>query len=182
MKKIQFYLANELVLRRETAESISNTTPGGTITQVKGYFIEEIRIPKGTPGVVIDTENQDDEKTLYVSFVSGDKKNTIPFRYGCHDGRENPVITYCFGNETYNYDGKRWKTNGSHKIYLTVKESEIVKVNKKQKTLTGWRVGDVQEQVPPPEHKTPIEVPVEAPSVPAKESTPPVISPSPANP
>ena len=52
LKKIQFYLSDDVVIRRKLTEGSSEIT-SGTIKIVKGEKLEEVRIPHGTPGVFL---------------------------------------------------------------------------------------------------------------------------------
>ena len=52
LKQIQFYLSDDVVIRRKLTEGSSEIT-SGTIKIVKGEKMEEVRIPHGTPGVFL---------------------------------------------------------------------------------------------------------------------------------
>jgi hypothetical protein len=52
LQKIQFYLSGDLVIQRQLNEGTSEIT-SGKIKIVKGEKLEEIRIPRGTPGVFL---------------------------------------------------------------------------------------------------------------------------------
>lgn len=52
LKKIQFYLSDDIVIQRVLTEGSSEIS-SGTIKLVKGEKIEEVRIPRGTPGVFL---------------------------------------------------------------------------------------------------------------------------------
>lgn len=52
LKKIQFYLSDDIVMRREFSSSDSRIE-GGTIRMVGGRQVEEIVIPRGTPGIFL---------------------------------------------------------------------------------------------------------------------------------
>ena len=52
LQKIQFYLSDDIVIRRKLTEGSSEIT-SGTIKIVKGEKMEEVRIPHGTPGVFL---------------------------------------------------------------------------------------------------------------------------------
>lgn len=58
LKKIQFYLSNDLVISRVLTGGMSEIT-SGTIKMVKGQKVEEVRIPRGTPGVFLFRANDD---------------------------------------------------------------------------------------------------------------------------
>jgi hypothetical protein len=58
LKKIQFYLSDDVVIRRKLTEGSSEIT-SGTIKIVKGEKLEEVRIPHGTPGVFLFRVKED---------------------------------------------------------------------------------------------------------------------------
>lgn len=58
LKKIQFYLSDDIVMRREFSSSDSRIE-GGTIRMVGGRQVEEIVIPRGTPGVFLFSPKAD---------------------------------------------------------------------------------------------------------------------------
>ena len=58
LQKIQFYLSEDIVIRRNVTESQKAIT-AGTIKIVKGEKVEEVKIPKGTPGIFLFREGKD---------------------------------------------------------------------------------------------------------------------------
>ncbi len=66
LKKIQFYLSEDIVLTREMTRGESNIT-AGKIRIENGRRIEEIRIPANTPGVLLFLPKKD---RFAVSFES----------------------------------------------------------------------------------------------------------------
>lgn len=58
LKKIQFYLSNDLVISRALTDGTSEIT-SGSIKMVKGEKVEEVRIPQGTPGVFLFRSDKD---------------------------------------------------------------------------------------------------------------------------
>ena len=58
LKRIQFYLSDDIVINRALTEGTSEIT-SGTIKIVKGQKIEEVRIPRGTPGVFLFRDKGD---------------------------------------------------------------------------------------------------------------------------
>ncbi len=67
LKKIQFYLSDNIVLWRQLSNSSSEIV-SGEIKMVDGKRVEEIVIPRGTPGVLTA---QPQENLFAVSFESG---------------------------------------------------------------------------------------------------------------
>ncbi len=73
LKKIQFYLSEDIILRRGVTKG-SSTISSGKIKIVKGKKIEETKIKKGTPGVFLFRAKED---RFAVSFESGDNRFLI---------------------------------------------------------------------------------------------------------
>jgi hypothetical protein len=53
LSKIQFYLSEDIVIRRKLTEGANEISSGGSIKIFKGEKVEEVRIPHGTPGVFL---------------------------------------------------------------------------------------------------------------------------------
>jgi len=73
LKKIQFYLSEDIILRRGVTEG-SSTISSGKIKIVNGKKIEETKIKKGTPGVFLFRPK---ENRFAVSFESGENRFLI---------------------------------------------------------------------------------------------------------
>jgi len=73
IKQVQFYNSEEIALARQLNKEELNVAEG-KVRIKNGKHIEEIIIPANTPGIC----ELNDEKTLKVSFDTGDGK-TIPF-------------------------------------------------------------------------------------------------------
>lgn len=67
LERIQFYLSDDIVLRRQLSQGES-TVEGGQITIRNGRRIEEIIFPAGTPGVYVFSPGKD---RLAISFEQG---------------------------------------------------------------------------------------------------------------
>ena len=66
LKKIQFYLSKDIVLYRDYTNA-SSKIESGEIKMINGRKIEEVKIPKGTPGIALF---QPSDNRLAVSFES----------------------------------------------------------------------------------------------------------------
>ena len=73
LKRIQFYLSEDIILRRGVSEG-SSTISSGKIKIVNGKKIEETKIKKGTSGVFLFRPKDD---LFAVSFESGDRSYLI---------------------------------------------------------------------------------------------------------
>lgn len=71
IKRIQFFVSHDIVLRQEAAHG-STEIVKGTIKNVKGRKLNEIIIPSGTKGIVTDIPR---EGKFLVSFEMGDDKS-----------------------------------------------------------------------------------------------------------
>ena len=70
LKRIQFYLSDNIVLRRE-ARSGDASIREGKIRIINGRKVEEIIFEKGTPGVFVFSPNS---KNVAVAFENGDNR------------------------------------------------------------------------------------------------------------
>ena len=75
LKKVQFYLSNDVILQRAIKNGTSEIT-SGSIKIVKGEKIEEVRIPRGTPGVFVFREK---DNHFAVSFDATSDKRYLMF-------------------------------------------------------------------------------------------------------
>ena len=75
LKRIQFYLSEDIVMRRQ-ARSGSSEIVGGEIKIVDGKRVDEIIIKKGTPGVFIFRPK---EERFAISFEGGSDKRFLIF-------------------------------------------------------------------------------------------------------
>ncbi len=73
LKKIQFYLSDDVVLFRK-ARTGKSQIENGSIKLIRGQKIEEIRFKKGTPGVFTFSP---DRKKLAISFDQSDEMYLI---------------------------------------------------------------------------------------------------------
>lgn len=72
---LQYFVSDEFTLRRDTTDESSRITSGGTIRYFRGRRIEELRIPRHTPGAVVSMA----DGRLGISFVPGDDRSAIFF-------------------------------------------------------------------------------------------------------
>ncbi len=75
LKKIQFYVSQDIVLRREASQGES-TIESGRIKVINGKKVEEIVIRKGTQGVFLFRPSED---RFAVSFESGGEDRYLMF-------------------------------------------------------------------------------------------------------
>jgi len=105
LKKIQFYLSEDVKIRRQISDA-STEIIRGEIKMENGKQIEEIIIPKGTPGVV--TTVRDGDK-FAIAFENGNERFLMFAPNERQDGRytlrasewKNQVGKVKYGNKTY---------------------------------------------------------------------------------
>jgi len=74
LKQLQFFVSQDLVLRRVVDTSEHGVTDDHAYRSVDGQLMEEISLPEGTPGLVTKVEGD----TLWVSF---EEDGALPFQY-----------------------------------------------------------------------------------------------------
>ncbi len=128
LQQIQFYLSEDIVLRREYAGGSSEII-AGEITVVEGRDMEEVVIRRGTPGVFLFSPKQNrfaisfDEEGDYLMFGPNPKLGNRYALLASHWRRNEGVITY--GGRKYRVDSrsayatlmvdlKRVQRNSSH--------------------------------------------------------------------
>jgi hypothetical protein len=138
LKRIQFYLSDGVTLRRQKTEADSRIS-GGKIRMEKGREIEEIIIPKGTPGVLsyIPRENR-----FAVSFEEGKSNRTLIFG---PDSRGNnryvlKVVKWTDSRGIIRYDDKNYYIYKSDALALL-----LVDLKKIRKTQVKTRVAKGNE-------------------------------------
>lgn len=111
LKKIQFYLSEDIVLYKNYTSGNSRIE-SGEIKVVQGKKIEEIRIPKGTPGVAVSQPRSD---KIAVSFESQNDRYLI---FGPNPKRGDSYVLLAT-----DWKNKRGKVKYDDKQYFTTRES-----------------------------------------------------------
>ncbi|MDQ3141497.1 MAG: hypothetical protein M3Q56_04535 [Bacteroidota bacterium] len=101
LKKIQFYLSEDIVLRRKVDEG-QTSIENGKIRTINGEKIEEIIFKRGTPGVFLFSPK---EERFAVSFESGVNQKFLMFG-------ANPKLS-----NRYALMGKEWSRNSGIVTY-----------------------------------------------------------------
>ncbi len=142
IKKVQFFVDQELVLHRSLGTQKSDIK-SGVILFEKGQYINEVVIPKHTPGVceVINGNS------LQVSFEL--QNNNIEFGPG---GLNNTYFTlyarnWTGGTADITYDNKNYKLQcatcyNAGDVKLLVRKSEADKLERSKRTVEGRKVED----------------------------------------
>jgi len=138
LKEIQFYLSRDIVLYRDYTSGAARIE-SGEIKMVKGRKVEEVRIPKGTPGVAIFQPKRD---KLAVSFESQNDRFLI-FGPNPKKGSNYVLLATEWKNKRgkVKYDDKQFYTtteSGFATLLVDVKKSKKVKV--KSRSVKGRKV------------------------------------------
>lgn len=137
IENIQFYADKEIIMRRQV-ESTETKVNNGEIKQIDGKRTQEIRIPRGTPGVVEQTS----DGKLWVAFEDC-KECALRFIKNSYDSYQVDADKWLEGNGQINYHGKVFYMIPPHNdALLMVKKSQLYKPEKRSRTLKGVRIED----------------------------------------
>ena len=135
LEKIQFYLSEDIVLTRQLSGASSEIV-SGEIKFVEGRRVEEIVIPKGTPGILVD---QPRENRFAVSFESGNDR-FLMFGPNSKAGGKYVLLASEWKRRTgvVTYDGRKYRVgNKSAFASLMVDLEKIRNVNVNSRTAKG---------------------------------------------
>ncbi|MBP7822116.1 MAG: hypothetical protein KA010_04285 [Saprospiraceae bacterium] len=137
LSKIQFYLSDNIVLRRQITDGNSSII-SGKIKIENGKEVEEVLIQKGTPGVFIKKKN---DEVFAISFEKGDKY----LFFGPNPKRGGRYVLLAT-----DWDKNKGKVSYNDKVFYTLDESamasllvdlrKIDKINVKRHTASGRKV------------------------------------------
>ena len=138
MKRIQFYLSEDVVLRRELSKGES-VIDEGKISIERGVRIEEVIIPEGTPGVL---QFMPKSNRMAVSFERGSKKFLM---FGPHPkwGDRYMLLGSSWDKHEgeVTYQGRRYKTSSRSALAgLMVDLNRINKVTVNRRRAAGRKI------------------------------------------
>ena len=109
LQQIQFYLSDDIVLKRDFTRGSSEIV-SGEIKMVNGREVEQVRIAKGTPGVLLF---QPKSNRMAVSFESGRDSRYLMFGPNPKRGKNYVLLASDWKNRQgkVKYDGKTYYTN-----------------------------------------------------------------------
>ena len=139
LKSIQFYLSEDIVLRRE-ASSGSSTIEGGEIKMVDGKKLEEVVVKEGTPGVLVFLPKQN---RFAVSFESENDERYLMFGPNPKAGNRYVLLASDWKRNRgkVSYDGKPFFTpSQSAYAALLVDLKKVRKVSVKSHTAKGRKI------------------------------------------
>lgn len=114
LKEIQFYLSDDVVLRRDFTRGSSKIV-SGEIKMVNGRQVEEIRIPEGTPGILLF---QPKSNRMAVSFEDG--KDARFLMFGPNPKRRKQYVLLAS-----DWQNRRGKVQYDGRTYYTDSESAL---------------------------------------------------------
>ena len=109
LRQIQFYLSDDIVMRRELSGSLSEIR-SGDIKMIDGRKIEEIVIRRGTPGVFLFSPKSD---RFAVSFEEGDDQRYLIFGPSPKAGDRYVQLAAEWRRRdgTVTYDGRKYRVD-----------------------------------------------------------------------
>lgn len=139
LQAVQFYLSQDIVLSRQVRDGESSIRDG-KVKVVAGRQIEEIRFPKGTPGVLLFIPKQN---RFAVSFEEGGEDRYIMFGPNRKYNGKYMMLAADWDKNygTVTYDDRVYRTsNESAYSALLIDLKAIRKVSVKSKTAKGRTV------------------------------------------
>lgn len=139
LARIQFYLSENIVLRRQ-ASSGSSRIESGEIKVVNGQKVEEIVIPRGTPGVFLFSPKED---RFAISFESKGEDRYLMFGPNPKQGNRYVLLASEWNRNqgTVTYDGKSYQVAASDAmatLLVNLKKTRRVTVN--SRTASGRKI------------------------------------------
>lgn len=139
LKKIQYYLSEDILLHRQVNE-VSSTITNGEIKMVNGRQIEEVTIPRGTPGVLIYTPKKDH---FAISFESANDSSYLTFGPNPNISGRYVLLASDWKKRIgqVHYNGQKYYTNSeSAASFLLVDMKKINKSSVKRRVAKGRKL------------------------------------------
>lgn len=139
LKKIQFYLSDDIVLKRE-ASGGSSEILDGEIKIIEGRKVEQVVIKKGTPGVFLFSPKSE---RFAVSFDATSDEKYLMFGPSPKAGDRYVLMASEWKHRggIVTYGGKKWKVNASSAwSTLMVDLKKINQTSVNRETATGRKV------------------------------------------
>lgn len=139
LKRIQFYVSNDILLRRDFSSSDSRIE-GGTIRIVGGKQVEEVVIKSGTPGVFLFSPKSD---RFAISFEDGGDERYLMFGPSPRANGRFVLLASDWDRRegTVTYEGRKFKVDTESaysSLLVDLKKSNSVAV--KSRTAGGRKV------------------------------------------
>ncbi|MEZ4985268.1 MAG: hypothetical protein R2795_09570 [Saprospiraceae bacterium] len=140
LRQIQFYLSDDITLRRELTEGKSEIV-GGEIKIMNGRQVEQITFRKGTPGVFLFSPKAN---RFAVSFEDSGNDNYLIFGPSPNAGNRYVLMASDWGRRqgTVTYAGQQWTVDASDAFSaLLVDLDRLQKTDVNTRVAGGRRVG-----------------------------------------
>lgn len=139
LKRIQFYVSNDIVLRRDFA-STDSRIEGGTIRIIGGKQVEEVVIKQGTPGVFLFSPKND---RFAISFEEGGEERYLMFGPNPRANGRFVLLASDWDRRegTVTYEGRRFKVDSDSaysSLMVDLKRTNSIAV--KSRTASGRKV------------------------------------------
>ncbi len=137
LKQVQFYVSSDIIIQRKLGNETS-TIQNGKVRIVNGERVEEVIIKKGTPGVLISTE----DNRMAVSFEDGDNQ-FLMFGPNKTKGGRYYLLASDWKNNVgkVTYEGQTYFCSPeSGKAYLTLDIKKLHQLEKDQRTAKGRKL------------------------------------------
>lgn len=140
LKRVQFYLSDDIVLRRKTSQGKAEIT-NGQIKIIDGSRYEVVKFRKGTPGVLLFSPK---ENRLAVSFEEGNKADSF-LMFGPNPNVNNRYVLLASDwNKRYGevtYQGLKWETSDqSAYAGLLINLQNVATTNAEARVVKGRTV------------------------------------------
>ncbi len=139
LKRVQFYLSDDIVMRRQVSGSTFEVT-SGEIKIVDGRKVEEIVIRKGTPGILLFRPKA---SRFAVSFEEGSDSRYLIFGPNPKAGGRFVLLASEWNRRQgqVTYDGRKWNVDATSAYSaLLVDLKKIRKVSVSSRTAKGRKV------------------------------------------
>jgi hypothetical protein len=139
LKKIQFYLSDDVYLRRSLGENASEIVEG-QVRVINGRKVEEIVIPRSTPGVFMFSPRAN---RFAITFEKGSDQRFLMFGPNPKAGERYVLLAKDWERTsgTVTYDGKEYEVNyGAAFAGLMVDLRRIDRQDRNSRTVEGVRV------------------------------------------
>lgn len=139
LQSVQFYLSKDIVLSRQVKDGESSIKDG-KVKLVAGKQIEEIKFPKGTPGVLLYIPKQN---RFAISFEEGGNDKFLMFGPNKRNGGKYMMLAADWERNygTISYNGNIYRTDSESAFAaLLIDLKAIREVSVKSKTAKGRTV------------------------------------------
>ncbi len=139
LKRIQFYLSDDIVLKRQLTSGTQEII-NGDVKIINGKEVEVVTIPKGTPGVM---EFTPDKKRFAIRFEEGGDRYLMFGPNPKYSGRYMLLASeWSRASGKVTYEGNTYRTeNNSQLAGLMIDLKKLGKTDVKSRTADGVRVG-----------------------------------------